>query len=75
MLGSGSIDALALAQGQVDVLVQHSVPVWDELPGAAVVRGVGGVTRRVSAAGVEWYVAGVPTAVAEVCRALTGDGR
>ncbi|WP_104106619.1 inositol monophosphatase [Nocardioides sp. 616] len=75
MMGSGSMDAMALAQGRVDVLVQHSVPVWDELPGAAVIRGVGGTTSRVSAGGVEWYVAGAPTAVAEVCQALTGQGR
>ena len=70
MLGSGSMDAMAVAEGRLHVLCQHSVPPWDELPGAAIIRGVGGQTRRVRAAGVEWYVAGVPTAVDEVCRAL-----
>jgi myo-inositol-1(or 4)-monophosphatase len=72
MLGSGSMDATAVAEGRLHVVCQHSVPPWDELPGAALVRGVGGETRHVRAAGVEWYVAGAPTAVAEVCRTL-GD--
>lgn len=71
MLGSGTMDAMAVATGSLHVLCQHSVPPWDELPGAALIRAVGGRTTRVRAAGVEWYVAGVPTAVAEVCAALT----
>ncbi|HTW14189.1 MAG TPA: inositol monophosphatase family protein [Nocardioides sp.] len=70
MLGSGTMDAMTVAQGRLQVLCQHSVPSWDELPGAAIIRGAGGTTRRVEAAGVEWYVAGAPTAVAEVCAAL-----
>ncbi|WP_244928440.1 inositol monophosphatase family protein [Nocardioides sp. W7] len=70
MLGSGTMDAMAVAQGRLHVLCQHSVPPWDELPGAAIIRGAGGGTRRVRAAGVDWYVAGAPTAVAEVCEAL-----
>jgi myo-inositol-1(or 4)-monophosphatase len=72
VLGSGSMDATAVAEGRLQVLCQHSVPLWDELPGAAIIRGAGGVTRRVPAAGVEWYVAGAPTAVDEVCAALVG---
>jgi fructose-1,6-bisphosphatase/inositol monophosphatase family enzyme len=70
MLGSGSMDAMAVADGRLHVLCQHSVPDWDELPGAAIVRGAGGRTRHVEAAGVRWYVAGAPTAVDEVCAAL-----
>ena len=70
MLGSGTMDAMAVAQGRLHVLCQHSVPPWDELPGAAIIRGAGGATRRVEAAGKSWYVAGAPTAVAEVCEAL-----
>jgi fructose-1,6-bisphosphatase/inositol monophosphatase family enzyme len=70
MLGSGTMDAMAVAEGRLHVLCQHSVPPWDELPGAAIIRGAGGQTRRVRAAGTEWYVAGAPTAVADVCRAL-----
>lgn len=72
VLGSGSMDATAVAEGRMHVLCQHSVPPWDELPGAAILRGVGGVTRRVEAAGVSWYAAGAPTAVDDVCRALRG---
>jgi myo-inositol-1(or 4)-monophosphatase len=72
MLGSGTMDAMAVATGRLHVLCQHSVPPWDELPGAAIIRGVGGATRRVEAAGKSWHVAGAPTAVAEVCAALTG---
>lgn len=71
MLGSGSMDATAVAEGRLHVICQHSVPPWDALPGAAIICGAGGVTRRVRAAGVEWYVAGAPTAVDEVCAALT----
>jgi fructose-1,6-bisphosphatase/inositol monophosphatase family enzyme len=70
MLGSGTMDAMAVAQGRLHVLCQHSVPPWDELPGAAIIRGAGGITRRVEAAGVVWHVAGAPTAVLEVCAAL-----
>ena len=70
MLGSGSMDAMAVADGRLHVLCQHSVPAWDELPGAAIVRGAGGRTRRIEASGVGWYVAGAPTAVDEVCAAL-----
>ncbi|KQZ70118.1 inositol monophosphatase family protein [Nocardioides sp. Root151] len=70
MLGSGTMDHMAVARGQMDVLFQHSVPAWDWLPGSAIVRGVGGAARRTTAAGVVWSVAGVPTAVDEVCAAL-----
>ena len=45
MMGSGTMDAVAIAQGRCDVLFQHSVPDWDRLPGAAIVRGVGGESR------------------------------
>lgn len=70
MLGSGTLDAMAVAQGRLHVVCQHSVPDWDRLPGEAIVRSVGGTSLRLEAAGVEWYVAGVPTAVAEVGAAL-----
>jgi fructose-1,6-bisphosphatase/inositol monophosphatase family enzyme len=67
------MDAMAIAEGRCDVLFQHSVPDWDRLPGAAIIRGAGGHSRVVSAAGVDWHVAGVPSAVAEVCRALVAE--
>lgn len=70
MMGSGTMDAIAIARGEMDVLFQHTVPDWDRLPGAAIIRGVGGESRVVQAGGVDWHVAGVPTAVAEVCDRL-----
>jgi fructose-1,6-bisphosphatase/inositol monophosphatase family enzyme len=70
MLGSGSMDLSAIAQGQLHVACQHSVPPWDRLPGAALVLGVGGAHRRTTAAGKEWSVTGVPSAVDAVCAAL-----
>ena len=73
MLGSGTMDQMAVAQGQMDVLFQHTVHDWDWYPGIAIVRGVGGVARRTTAGGVEWSVSGVPTAVAEVCAALEAE--
>jgi myo-inositol-1(or 4)-monophosphatase len=73
MLGSGTMDQMAVAQGQMDVLFQHTVQDWDWYPGMAIVRGVGGVARRIRAGGVEWSVAGVQTAVAEVCAALASE--
>jgi myo-inositol-1(or 4)-monophosphatase len=72
MLGSGTMDQMAVAQGQMDVLFQHTVPGWDWYPGSAIVRGVGGAARRTTAGGVEWSVSGAPTAVAEVCARLEG---
>jgi myo-inositol-1(or 4)-monophosphatase len=75
MLGSGSMDQTAVAQGQMGVLCQHSVAPWDWFPGSAIVRGAGGAARRTTAAGVEWSVSGAPTAVAEVCAALEDVSR
>nr|WP_258562662.1 inositol monophosphatase [Nocardioides sp. MAH-18] len=71
MLGSGSMDATAVAEGRLHVVCQHSVPPWDELPGAAIIRGAGGTTAQVEAAGVTWYAAGALTAVADVVGALS----
>ncbi len=73
MLGSGTMDEMAVAQGQMDVLFQHTVHDWDWYPGSAIVRGVGGSARRTTAGGVEWSVSGAPTAVAEVCARLEAD--
>ena len=70
MMGSGTMDSMAIVQGRCDVLFQHSVPDWDRLPGAAILRGAGGESRVVHAGGVDWHVAGVPTAVADICDRL-----
>ncbi len=65
MTGSGSLDALDVAAGRADLLVQHSVPPWDRYPGEAIIRAVGGASATVLTAGVEWYLAGAPAAVRE----------
>ncbi|MGH3352855.1 MAG: inositol monophosphatase family protein [Nocardioides sp.] len=73
ILGSGSMDLTAIAQGKVHLFCQHSVPDWDRLPGAALVLGAGGTTTQVEAGGVLWSLAGTPTAVADAAEALTAD--
>jgi myo-inositol-1(or 4)-monophosphatase len=73
MLGSASMDATAIAQGSLHLRCQHSLPPWDELPGAALILGAGGAARRIEAAGVTWSAAGAPTAVADLERALLGQ--
>jgi len=70
MLGSGSMDLSAVAQGHLGVFVQHSVAAWDWWPGSALVRGAGGDARQLTLDGNVWSVAGAPTAVAEVCALL-----
>ncbi|WP_240640903.1 inositol monophosphatase family protein [Nocardioides ferulae] len=73
MLGSMSMDCVAIAEGRFGALLAHSVKPWDEFPGAAIIRGVGGVTRHLTAAGVDWYAAGAPTAVDELCASLVAQ--
>ncbi|KRF11487.1 fructose 1,6-bisphosphatase [Nocardioides sp. Soil797] len=72
MQGSGTMDCVGILLGQCDVIFQHTVPDWDRLPGAALIRSLGGDARVVSAAGVEWHVAGLPSVVAAVVEALVG---
>ena len=73
MLGSGTMDVMAIASGQWDVLFQHSVADWDRLPGAAIIRGAGGESVVLSAGGVDWTVTGAPASVRDVRSALVGD--
>jgi myo-inositol-1(or 4)-monophosphatase len=72
MLGSASMDAAAIASGRLHVRCQHSLPPWDDLPGAALILGAGGASARIEAGGVTWYAAGAPTAVADIEKALAG---
>lgn len=72
MLGSGTMDAMLVAEGRMHLVCQHSVPPWDWMPGAAIIGALGGSVRHVEAAGRSWYVAGVPSAVAETVDALLG---
>ncbi|CAN5117730.1 MAG: inositol monophosphatase family protein [Nocardioides sp.] len=66
MLGSGTMDLTAIAQGNLGVFCQRSVPAWDRLPGEALVRGVGGTAAQVEAGGSTWTVIGPRATVAEV---------
>ena len=70
ILGSGSMDLTAIAQGKLHLFLQHSVPDWDRLPGAALILGAGGTTAQVEAGGVLWSLAGAPAAVADAVDAL-----
>jgi myo-inositol-1(or 4)-monophosphatase len=74
VLGSGSMDAMAIATGTLGVSFQHDVPLWDRLPGEAIVRSLGGVRREVEGGGVTWNVLGLAPAVDQVATALA-DGR
>lgn len=71
MQGSGTMDCVGILRGQCDVIFQHTVPDWDRLPGAALIRSLGGRARVVAAAGVDWHVAGLPSVVDAVVQALT----
>lgn len=73
MMGSASVDLASVAEGDTDLWMQHSLPDWDRLPGAALVLGVGGAVQDVEAAGEIWTLAGAPHLVEEAAAALRGD--
>lgn len=72
MFGAGSVDLAGVAEGGLGMWMQHSVADWDWLPGKALVEGVGGRCEKVTAGGVEWCVAGTPTAVKTTVALLAG---
>jgi myo-inositol-1(or 4)-monophosphatase len=72
MHGSGSMDLVGVVTGRLGCWFQHSTPDWDWLPGAALLRGAGGVARRVQVDGLTWSVGGPPGAVDALATAL-GD--
>jgi len=74
MLGSGSCDLARVAQGELGVWFQHSVPSWDWLPGRGIVEAAGGDTAVVRVNGLDWCVAGPRGAVAQLAGALE-EGR
>lgn len=74
MFGSGSCDLGRVADGQLGLWFQHSCPQWDWLPGKAIVRAAGGDTAVVRVNGLDWFIAGGPTAVARISAALTSAG-
>lgn len=72
MHGAGSVDLASVADGTLDLWMQHSVPAWDWLPGRALVEAAGGTALQVAAGGVTWSVAGNEQAVREVEALLLG---
>lgn len=71
MLGSGSIELAAVAAGRLGAFVQSDSLPWDWLPGANLVRAVGGAAEVIPAHGREWHVAGPPRVVDEIAALLT----
>lgn len=67
MLGSGSVEAAAVAAGRLGASVQRDVLPWDWLPGVALVRGAGGTAQVVDVNGHSWHVLGNRQAVGEIC--------
>lgn len=74
IIGSGSIELAAVAAGRLGVWLHADPPLWDWLPGSALVLGVGGVTDIFEYGGHRWHVAGPPTAVAQAKAAVLGLG-
>ena len=66
MLGSGSVELAAVAAGRLGAWLHVATPQWDWLPGAALVRGAGGVADVVEVDGRRWHVAGNRQAAAEL---------
>lgn len=72
MLGSGSVELAMVASGRLGAWAQLDCPAWDWLPGAALVRGVGGGTEVIQHRGHRWHLAGNQQAVADIRRLITG---
>jgi fructose-1,6-bisphosphatase/inositol monophosphatase family enzyme len=71
MLGCGSIELAAVAAGRLGACVHVDAAQWDWLPGAALVRGVGGDAQVVEVDGHRWHVAGGASAVAQIVGLIT----
>lgn len=72
MLGCGSVEMAAVAAGRLGASVQIDTLPWDWLPGAALVRGAGGVAEVVAAHGHRWHVAGPRQTVDEIAQLVIG---
>jgi fructose-1,6-bisphosphatase/inositol monophosphatase family enzyme len=57
MFGSGSVELAAVAAGRIGASVQPNSLPWDWLPGAAIVRGAGGVAEVIEQDGQRWHIA------------------
>jgi fructose-1,6-bisphosphatase/inositol monophosphatase family enzyme len=74
IIGSGSIELAAVAAGRLGVWLHADPPLWDWLPGAALVLGLGGTTAVFEHGGHRWHAAGPATAVAQTRAAVLGQG-
>ncbi len=74
IIGSGSIELAAVAAGRLGVWLHADPPLWDWLPGAALVLGLGGTTDVFEYGGHRWHAAGPATAVAQARAAVLGPG-
>lgn len=70
MMGSASVDLASVAGGRLGLFLQSNLQDWDWLPGAALVRGAGGVAEVVEAHGHRFQLAGNAEAVADARTAL-----
>lgn len=73
IIGSGSIELAAVAAGRLGVWLHADPPLWDWLPGAALVLGLGGTTAVFEFGGHRWHAAGPATAVAQTRAAVLGE--
>ena len=73
IIGSGSIELAAVAAGRLGVWLHADPPLWDWLPGAALVLGLGGTTAVFEFGGHRWHAAGPATAVAQARAAVLGE--
>jgi fructose-1,6-bisphosphatase/inositol monophosphatase family enzyme len=72
MLGSGSVEMASVAAGRLGVALNMDSLPWDWLPGAALIRGVGGAAEVVEAHGHRWHIAGCRSVVDEVAGLIAG---
>jgi fructose-1,6-bisphosphatase/inositol monophosphatase family enzyme len=64
------VELAAVAAGRLGASVQANSLPWDWLPGAALVRGVGGTAEVVEVDGQRWHVAGAGQVVEEIAALL-----
>jgi fructose-1,6-bisphosphatase/inositol monophosphatase family enzyme len=64
------VELAAVAAGRLGASIQSDSLPWDWLPGAALVRGAGGVAEVIPAAGHDWHVAGNRQTVADIAQLL-----
>jgi fructose-1,6-bisphosphatase/inositol monophosphatase family enzyme len=73
IVGSGSVELASVAGGRLGAFLHANTHPWDWLPGAALVRGVGGAAEVFDDGRMRWHLAGNRQTVAEL-RAALADG-